>query len=518
MTRALWVIALIALVVGLFYRGYPLVAGDTALAEVFMTEDGYLMLTVARNMAIGLGMSVSEGTIPTNGVQPLATFLFAGAYGAAGGDKVAGLVGVHLIALAASVGAAAAMWVLARRVLRALGYAPVWAWVATAFFFTGPLLIRHAMNGLETGLYTLAVLLVLLVLGRVLSQGREVSLPLALTIGAVCGVAFLARNDAVFLVLSAFTVWGLFLLIGVRMPFGRLAARVGPAALVCLAVIAPWLIHNQLGFGSIVPISGTAQSTTAGYGANADLLPAVLFEHMWPMLPIPSGLERDTPVVLGTAAVLVPVLAWFAWRVARAGTGLRLVLLAYALHAGALAYYYGFHFGAPHFLSRYLAPVAPLLILAAVVAVLDLARAVGRARGAQVAAGAALAAFALLAALLVFFATPAQREQGHFQVVRWVDENVDAVIWVGAVQTGTLGYWHDRTINLDGKVNPEALAERLRIGTVLDYVTKSEIDVLADWQGIAGWIEEERFGFAEAFELVVNDPEQNLAVFRRRPE
>ncbi len=58
-----------------------------------MTEDGYLMLTIARNMAIGLGMSVSEGTIHSNGVQPLATFLFTLPYLLTGGDKVAGLVG-----------------------------------------------------------------------------------------------------------------------------------------------------------------------------------------------------------------------------------------------------------------------------------------------------------------------------------------------------------------------------------------------------------------------------------------
>jgi hypothetical protein len=51
----------------------------------FMSEDGYLMQTVARNMAIGLGMSTADGTMPTNGVQPLATFLFAALHALAGG-------------------------------------------------------------------------------------------------------------------------------------------------------------------------------------------------------------------------------------------------------------------------------------------------------------------------------------------------------------------------------------------------------------------------------------------------
>ena len=51
-----------------------------ALANFFITEDGYLMLTVARNMALGEGMSVSNGTIPTNGIQPMIGVFFAVPY------------------------------------------------------------------------------------------------------------------------------------------------------------------------------------------------------------------------------------------------------------------------------------------------------------------------------------------------------------------------------------------------------------------------------------------------------
>ena len=40
------------------------------------TEDGYLMLTIARNMALGNGMSTADGELPTNGTQPLATTIW----------------------------------------------------------------------------------------------------------------------------------------------------------------------------------------------------------------------------------------------------------------------------------------------------------------------------------------------------------------------------------------------------------------------------------------------------------
>ncbi|TCP39569.1 hypothetical protein [Rhodovulum marinum] len=112
---------------------------------------------------------------------------------------------------------------------------------------------------------------------------------------------------------------------------------------------------------------------------------------------------------------------------------------------------------------------------------------------------------------------PGVHDQGHGQVVRWVQENVPETVWVGAVQTGTLGYWHDRTINLDGKVNPEALAARRETGTVLPYVVQdSRIDYIVDWAGVAGWVAQDAAGFSEAFELLLRDEAANLAVLRRR--
>ena len=85
-----WLLLLFA--VGVVSRVLPLFDFDGRLLQQFPTEDGYLMLTVARNMAIDLGMSTSDGTIPTNGVQPFTTFVWALGYWLTGGSKVAGVV------------------------------------------------------------------------------------------------------------------------------------------------------------------------------------------------------------------------------------------------------------------------------------------------------------------------------------------------------------------------------------------------------------------------------------------
>ena len=129
--RLLMALALL-LVLGLLYRLWPIVAGMPALANFYMTEDGYLMLTVSRNMAIGNGMSVSDGTIATNGVQPLIAFLFAIPYMITGGDKVTSLVGVHIIAAAAAFLAIFPIRAFAARVLAPRDPGPVWPWAAAA--------------------------------------------------------------------------------------------------------------------------------------------------------------------------------------------------------------------------------------------------------------------------------------------------------------------------------------------------------------------------------------------------
>ncbi|RYH10347.1 hypothetical protein [Tropicimonas sp. IMCC6043] len=114
---AMGVIAL-SFVFALVYRVFPLFSGPDAISEFFVTEDGYLMLTVSRNFAIGNGLSVSDGLIATNGVQPLATFLYSIPFVLSAGVKLAALKGFLAIMTAVSVVAALVIGGYARHVLR----------------------------------------------------------------------------------------------------------------------------------------------------------------------------------------------------------------------------------------------------------------------------------------------------------------------------------------------------------------------------------------------------------------
>lgn len=507
-----------ALILGTLYRLYPVVAGQPALAQFFMTEDGYLMLTIARNMAIGLGMSVSDGTIASNGVQPLATFLFAIPYVLTGGDKVTSLVGVHLISAAIAVAGIFSVRALARMILAPVDPRPLWPWLVATLWYLGPLLVLHSMNGLETGLYTLMLTLTLVMFGKLLEKGPGASTGDRLFFGAVCGVTFLARNDAVFLLTAIWLVWACHALLVQRENMVQAAGKLFVPGVLSILVASPWLINNYLGFGSIVPVSGTAQALSGGLATNAAILPAKLFEHMFPMLPIPEGIEPNPIVAAVCLGIVGAVLLIFLIGTWRRGGVARHVTIAALIASIALAVYYGLFFGAGWFLSRYLAPVAPVLLIAATALLIRLCQYISAQRVAQIGSLLGLVAIVLSLALMGRYLIPGAKEQGHFQVVGWVSENVAPDVWVGAVQTGTVGYWHDRTINLDGKVNPDALNAILTEGHVLNYVMESPVEYLADWWGIVTWATDpapEHDELRAAFSILVDDPAGNLGVLER---
>lgn len=497
------------------YRLFPVIAGQPWLSEFFVTEDGYLMLTVARNMAIGNGMSVSAGEVATNGVQPLATILFSIPYLLLGGDKLGGLAGYQLISVALSVAGLFAVRAVAELLLQKTENARLWSWAIATIWYSSTLLLLHSMNGLETGLYTLVVMLVLLRLHAIARKGAGASLAERLWFGVLCGIAFLSRNDAVFLVTIAYFTWGFYELLSLRLNFFRILGRIVPSGIVCLIVAAPWLINNQLRFGSIMPISGSSQSFWADYGLNLPILPAKLFEYFFAFLPVPTSLETQPIFVVPAIALMAIIFVSFVILSRRnADTHLCVLLITYVGFALALSVYYGVFFGAPHFLSRYLAPTAPLLISATAMTFIVWCHRSRRPKLAVAFRVAVMLVLVLNTLLLVRLLLPGQKEQGHFQVVRWVQEHLAEGTWAGAPQTGTLGYWHDHTINLDGKTNPVALSALLA-DRHLAYVIESPVEVIADWNGITGWVTDNP-DFARHFEIIVDDPDHNLGVLRRR--
>jgi hypothetical protein len=498
--------------VGVIARIAPLLDAAGRLFRQFPTEDGYLMLTIARNIALGKGMSVSDGTQPTNGTQPLATLLWAVEFWFAGGDRRLGVLAILLTQLIFAAVAAYLLYRLACRVMEGQPRGAAVSLILSAAWFASPLVVAHSMNCLETGLYALATLAVALAFVDA-SAAEPWGALRCLGVGLVLGLAFWVRNDAVFLVLAACAIhvgWGVY---DPRKPLGR---RIGETLLfgaTSLATASPWLAFNWLRFGGIVPVSGQSEALDAHFAENLWSAPIAVFEYATLFLPIPNQLEA-TRFAIGLGLLACALVGVLVVRVGRGNLAARVITALGAMFGALLLSFYGLSFGAGYFFSRYTFPLSPFLALLWGT-ILGRGWEVASSRGWQ---SLPIIASLVLVALALGLDARLYRNGSshmHFQVVEWVRDNVPEEVWVAAPQSGTLGFFHARTINLDGKVNPAALAVRRADGAVTRYVLEQpEIEYLADWEGIASWATQPRI--ASEFELVVDDPQRNLAVLRRR--
>ena len=267
------------LLIGLLTRLAPLADIDGRLCWQWMSEDGYLMQTIARNVALGLGMSTAEGTIPTNGVQPLATFAFAGLHLLAGGSKLAGVAWVTLMSTLVAAVAGYVVYAVAARVLGPLPHGRELAIVAALLWFASPRIVGHTMNGLETGVYFLAIGCTLAYyLAATADADRPFLWMQRVALGVLLGLSFLARNDAVFFIAGLLSSHVLVGGVGAGGGWRHRIVDAIVAGLISFVVATPWLVNNYMLFGTIVPISGIAQSHSTALGANLLRLPAILFE------------------------------------------------------------------------------------------------------------------------------------------------------------------------------------------------------------------------------------------------
>lgn len=473
---------------------------DSALLSRPFIEDAFLDLSVARNLAAGHGLS-ADGAHATNGIQPLIVCLDATLFRLAGHDQARALRYCLALQVALFAGAALAFGRLmgrvvppgqARRALAPLG--------TLAFLFNYPL-ATNLLNGLETGLGWLLMLVLLGTFDRradrlspSLPGSEEAAWP---AWGALGGLAILARIDAVALVLVIALAHGAGW--GRRAPFDARAARrrwleaagfAGVAGLISL----PWWLYNVLVFGHLMPISGRALQVAdpgrvgmLSVSLKSLASAALVVVHLDPGRPL--GWTSLAGLILPLVALLtfrgschaLPV------RVApapREVTPLRLLpLLPLLLHACVLTLFYTFAHRAPHFQPRYLLAWRVLALALALVTALRLAEAaawrMGRPGLRRVAAVAGVALVALAGGL---FARNWSGARGNIMLApaAWIATHALPGERIGMFQSGTTGFLCPRVINLDGKVNAAA-TEALEAGRLPEYVASLRLDTLIDW-------------------------------------
>ena len=445
--------------------------------DLAIPDDAYLSLTIARNIARGLGPLY--GLAPTNGFQPLYVFLMAPVYALIPHDPGLPIrVALVLLALFDTAGLCFVLRLVARRsAFRATPFLVALAWILH------PYAILTALNALETSVAFCFMAAFLFALDRLRDAPSSLARPaVPFGLGVLLGVAALARIDSLLL---APVLAGLCVALKRRagLSWVGLVAAAGAVALGALVALAPWLAYSWHWTHDLFPVSGRALR----YISLSSVDHAPTFANFYrPMLARAAGIvARRNALWWALIAALAAGLPWL--RVGARGIGARLASAAPALAFSALLFaaYAGWVFGPWHF-ARYLFPLtaALLLVVAALVDLWGHALAPGRVR----------AAFTVTIAAVVIagsVAQPAFRRLlaprfggtwGYRRIGLWARDHFPPGAVIGGSQTGALGYFADRlvVVNLDGVVNRDCY-EAMRAGRMLDYVRRAGVRDLV-WQ------------------------------------
>ena len=478
-------------VVGFALRLAVLFRPIGVIDKLFIPDDTYYTLTIARSLAHGHGPTVDGHTL-TSGFQALLGFLLVPVFWVTDNPDTALRLDLALLVVVDTLTIVVVAWVAYRFAGRVAAVA------AAALWAISPIAVSMALGGLETSLAILFEigLVAVWMWANDLDADERATGDRAtddrhgtrrwIVVGVVAGLAVLARIDTLLLValLGGVQLWR-----GPRRPLV-------PGAIAGAVVLAPWWIWCTVTFGTPIPTSGSAAHDVAplrpfageGLAQVAGAVVGGPFD-VWRSLrewlndhPV-AGIVVFWALVLGLLLVAV----WWARRRVLP----QLAVATLPVFAAGLLVFYAW-FGVGWYFTRYLAPVA---LVAALMIAVGVAR-VWRARGKW-----RLPAFAATAIVLAIGGGAALRaDTRHLTATEAAELSFDSVTGyrdaarlavsvpppgsvLGAWQSGAFGYYaNDRitVVNLDGVVNPAA-ADAARADRTAFYIRDRGIGWLADF-------------------------------------
>jgi hypothetical protein len=434
-------------------------------------EDGFYMLSVADDLARTHHM-VYTYQMPTTGIQPLSTVLFAGVAWLTnhlGGDR---WTLVRAVLFFGSMEFVLFCWIisrfaasLAREEWRSMVF--ILAFFLALFDFT---LFRLFTYGLETGIYLLTIVWCMLVWRKIVSGSVARWTDMAI-LGVAGGFAGLARIDfgLLYLVLLVF-------LLGKRI---ATVAQILVAGAIALLVTSPWFLYVHSVSGAWLPSSGRAESHLIGlndFSRVVGLVEATLV-HLAPWCFAVSAGLIPWMFLLGSLALLGYAL-WHApilrEGLSKGGT-LRTMFLPWIVGIVLLAGVYLTLFWSTHFYSRYLAPITAVSIPLVALALSE--QGLVRRRP-----GMTLALLALCFCIWDVASLHTGKMGNAFLInAGFIHQNFPDAR-VGAFQSGTVAYFNPNVENLDGKLNQGAL-EAAQHHRLNEFIDTEKIDVLYDAPG-----------------------------------
>jgi len=417
-------VAIVAVCVALFAAASIPIAGS-------MTDDTYIHMQYARNLAETGELSFNRGDPSYGATSPLWVGLLALVY-LAGGDPA---TWIRVFSWAAGAISIVTIYFFVKR----LDGTRLVAASAAAVLACEAWLLRWSATGMESSFALLAVLVCLF---AALSATRSAAR--SAVFGLILFLACLARPEAGLMAPAALVA---FAVAEGKTPLRRRFLWL----LVFSLLMACWLIVVRSHTGTFLPLTAGAKQGRPAFGA------AMLASALVPMKVIGATL------LLPAAAAAAFAIAWIfrGGRLFEPGAGVSrggvLLLMIWAFLLPAVYVIFDFHV-----LSRYLLPVFPALIAAGFTGAARLLRGVSSrtARGLIVAM-----ALATMTQSLVFYFTVAVRPTKEFSrglrevlvpMGIWLAENSPPGSVVATPDIGAIGYFSGRKVlDLGGLVTPE---------------------------------------------------------------
>jgi hypothetical protein len=489
--RGVWIVAVIGLALRLAFALLPL---STHL--IVLEDDAWMVTAIARNFALGLGIT-ADGANPTTGFQPLYPLtLGALPYLIAPDALDAGFNANLVICALLNTLAIWPLWWLARRFGGELA-----GFLAATLFSLNPYLLRISVNGMETSMG----LLMLLSLFVAFYKADHSNLKHMLGLAVLTALAVLARLDAS-LAFGAITLtMGLELLqaptkgASLTAKAGQLLRQIGgllkqPRVLLpiltyvvgTMLLLTPYFIFNKTVGGSFGPSSGKALTYMHSYGPGKT--PAERGDyHLTNGLNAfsqNSAIDLDwipAPWMLGVLIILMAALLVWAlrWRL--------LGLLPLLIYLPIPPLYYGYLLQQAR--ARYFVGISAVLIILLAWLGAELWRRRSGRLSAVVLAAATCTIIALNTGEAIRFyheklAETDQTQPTMYQAALWIRDTMPADALIGAKNSGILQYYSGHVIlNIDGKLNHEIVPVMER-RELLDYLRSKGITYLIDREEI----------------------------------
>ncbi len=445
------------------------------LAERPLGEDAYYMLTVSWNMASGEGIVYNHNS-PVTGIQPLSTVVYAivaKATQTLAGDRwlflrlIIFLESLLLLFFGHFVGKISSTLSPQDEKNKAYSF----AFLIAVFNFS---LFRLFTYGLETSIYLLLTSICILYSISTFRSSKN-GLKEAVSFGILGGLTIWARID-----------FGIVFFVFLFITFLRNKVKLTNAVIAgtsSLITVSPWFFYVRAVSGEWMPSSGPAQSGIVTISNGYDRITGLshsLLDHLTPWFYFEVEHIALTWTALVSLLFLTLVLFYkkSPLKLFRNFFYSNPILISWIVSILSLTIIYLIFFRATHFYTRYSAPlVIPILTIMAMCLAHNATK------------KTIIFEFTFISALLLLFAGwsylsfHSGRIGVSFPVTAGYVQAHASDKKVGAFQSGVIGFFNPNVVNLDGKVNQQAL-KHFQNGTIQKYIDLEQIDILIDWPQI----------------------------------